>query len=95
MVTICHGAQFLNTLLQLSMFTSARAQRAAAVVLTPDWKAKEPAVVICGPNQKMCRVQGSRGMRWDVFVIKAIEHLSGELGPVITFATFFLLLQFK
>lgn len=77
------------------MFTSARAQRAAAVVLTPDWKAKESAVVICGSNQKMCRVQGSRGMRWDVFVIKAIEYLSGELGPVITFATFFLLLQFK
>ena len=81
LVTIRHGAQFLNTLVQLSMFTSARAQRAAAVVFTPDWKAKEAAVVICGPNRKMCRAQGSRGMRWDGFVIEAIEHLSGELDP--------------
>lgn len=34
-------------------------------------------------------------MRWDVFVIKAIEDLSGELDPVITFATFFLWLRFE
>lgn len=95
MVTVRHRAQFLNMLVQLSTFTSARAQRAAAVVLTPDWKAKETAVVTCGQNWKVCREKGSWGMRWDVFVIKAMEYLSGELDSVITFATFFLLLWFK
>lgn len=59
---ICHGAQFLNTLLQLSAFTSARAPRTATEVLVPAWKAKETAVVV-SKNGRCAVNKAARG--WD------------------------------